>query len=351
MNREHPTLVNALADSSETVRDSGLDFIKGMLVVAMMAYHAGHFFILNASTKSLVLGTILSFVSGSWVFLSGLLVSSSYRIKFAVDPWSVSLRLWRRAAKLLILFLVLNVVIYWYDLVPHRSASLSLETMGHILWHGGGDLSSFEVLVGIGYMLLLAPALLWFRTWGPLVVGTLVGACVLAAMNGGRLAPNGWLVVCGLGGTLCGYLFTSVWLHNLRETAAGQIGSLTVALLGTATYYTLSILCGYTRADIHVYLFGVTSIFFTLYFGHAWSGSGGLFDPALQRLGRYSLVSYIGQMGLLWSLYFWGRPYLPASYWFILTIAVGIMVISVYGMHYIFSRSKALKNIYTAIFA
>jgi hypothetical protein len=337
-------------DSSEVSRDSGLDFVKGVLVIAMIAYHAANFFILDATSKSLVVEIILDFVSGSWVFLSGLLVSSSYRKKFTGDPWVVSLRLWGRAAKVLTLFLVLNAVIYWYDLVPHPSAVLSLETIGKILWHGGGDLSSFEVLVGIGYMLLLAPVLLWARTWGPLVVGTLVSACVLAVMNGGRLPPNAWLVVCGLGGTLCGYLFTSGWLHTIRETVGGQTGSFTVALLGTAAYYALDLFFGYTRADIHVYLFGITSIFFVLYFCYTWVEPNGVLDHILRRLGRYSLICYIGQMGLLWGLYSWGRPYLPASYWFIVTIAAAIMVVCVNAIDYIFSRSKPLKGLYNAIF-
>ncbi len=349
--REFPASVKfSLTRASQIARDAGLDFTKGMLVVLMMAYHAGVFFILDPSSKSFVLDIVLDFVSGSWVFLSGLLVSASYRIKFAADPSSITMRLWGRATKILALFFALNAVIYWYHLIPHPSRTLSPQVIGNILWYGGGDLASFEVLVGISYTLFLSPVVLGLRKWGPVFVGAFVGSCVLVVMSGGRLSPNGWLVVCGLGGMLCGYLFSSTWLRTMCETAGGQTGGLICAILATAVYYALQVALGYTRADIHVYLFGVTSIFFAMYFSYSWVVPNSTIDHILRMLGQYSLVCYIGQMGLLWGLYAWGRFYLPNSYWLMLTIAVSIMVVSVNSLHYILNRNKPLRGAYTAIF-
>lgn len=351
MGREFPASVKfSLTHSSHLARDAGLDFIKGVLVILMMAYHAAVFFIRDPLSKSFMLDIALDFVSGSWVFLSGLLVSSSYRMKFSADPSSITLRLWIRATKILAVFFALNAVIYWYHLIPHPSKTLSPQVIGDILWYGGGDLASFEVLVGISYTLFLSPVVLGLRKWGPVFVAVIVGACVLVVMSGGRLSANGWFVMCGLGGMLCGYLFSNAWLRTMCQTAGGQTGGLICAILATVVYYTLEIAFGYTRADVYVYLLGVTSIFFAMYFSYSWVVPNSTVDYILRLLGQYSLVCYIGQMGLLWGLYSWGRFYLPDSYWFMLTIAVCIMVVSVNSLHYILNRNKPLRSVYTAIF-
>ncbi len=331
-------------------RDPALDFIKGVLVVAMTAYHAGTLFIVDAAAKSFVVGIVLDFVSGSWVFLSGLLVSSWYRGRFSVDPKAVTLRLWRRAVKLLALFFILNAVIYHYHLIPHPTDSLDITTVRKILWHGDAELSSFEVLVGIGYTLALAPVVLWLGTWGPMFITALVGMGVLAQMSGNGLSLNSWLVIYGLGGMLGGFLLTSSWLGKIRATSGGRAGSLAIALLGTAVYYTLEISYGYRRADIHVYLLGIVCIFFTFYFSYVWLWPNSIFDRVLRLFGRYSLLCYVGQMGLFWILFSWGRLYLPVSYWLMLLITMSVLLVGIKTLDSLLRQSKPIKAMYSVIF-
>lgn len=348
---KHSRSVKTLSvDSPQISRDLALDFIKGVLVVAMLAYHAGNLFILDPGTKSFVLGIVLDFVSGSWLFLCGLLISSSSRRKFAIDPMAVTFRFWIRATKILVLFFLLNAVIYRYSLIPRPTASLDLEIIGRILWYGGGELSSFEVLIGIAYLLLFAPLLLWLRSFGPVLIGFILAAGVISVLGGNRLSPNCWLVYCGLGGVLCGYLLNGSWLHKICETTQCRSIGVALALLGTAAYYTLIASYGYTRTDIHVYLLGIACIFFTLYLSHVWLWPNNILDRTLQLVGRYSLLSYIGQMALLWGLLSLGKPYLPASYWLILPIAACIMVVSIKMLDFLLHRSKPLRATYSAIF-
>src|SRR5262245_25100407 len=97
-------MVDATARSSATHRISAVDFAKGILVVAMVVYHA-----LNYLGYETLPHDYLAFVPMSFTMIAGFLIMQVHA-DLRKSPLSVSaVRLASRASKLLVIFTMLNV--------------------------------------------------------------------------------------------------------------------------------------------------------------------------------------------------------------------------------------------------
>src|SRR5215212_9205486 len=70
-------------------RDLGLDFVKGVLVIVMVAYHVLDYFVVGAD----LLYRYLHFVSGAFIFTTGYVVAGFYKDKYVKDKARTSKRL------------------------------------------------------------------------------------------------------------------------------------------------------------------------------------------------------------------------------------------------------------------
>src|SRR5580704_11951643 len=84
-------------------RISALDFTKGMLVLIMVLYHWINYFYPHDNRY-------LRFLTPSFIFITGFLVSNIYLSKYGASDTRLSRRLAERALKILGVFVVLNVV-------------------------------------------------------------------------------------------------------------------------------------------------------------------------------------------------------------------------------------------------
>src|SRR5580658_8281828 len=92
------------ASSPKTQRISALDFTKGALVLIMVLYHWVNYFI----GPQWGYYRYLRFLTPSFIFITGFLISSAYLSKYAPADPRLSKRLFTRGIKLLIIFLALN---------------------------------------------------------------------------------------------------------------------------------------------------------------------------------------------------------------------------------------------------
>lgn len=293
-------------------RDAGIDFVKGVLVLLMIAFHAGSLFISDKETELLLNATLLDFVSGAWVYISGFLIILRYGGRWQTDKVDIRRRLWVRGAKLLAVFIVLNIIILTLGLPSKRAASYSLSTIAEIILYGGGDLVSFEVLLGIGYTILLGPVFFLLGPTGPLVVIVFVIAETLADGMNLIAPPNLWMITCGFSGMAVGYWCRNGFLAKLSTRSSLRQACLVYAMTGTALYYFLAAHYSFSRGTIVLYLAGVTSILALLYILYHWILSDTHFEWGVRLLGSYSLPCYIWQMGILWLLWYlvtyWSLP-------------------------------------------
>ena len=92
------------ADSPKAQRISALDFTKGALVLIMVLYHWINYFI----GLQWPYYRYLRFLTPSFIFVTGFMISNVYLSKYdAADP-RLSKRLFTRGLKLMAVFLALN---------------------------------------------------------------------------------------------------------------------------------------------------------------------------------------------------------------------------------------------------
>ena len=179
-------------------RNKNLDFVKGWLVVGMVAYHVASYGNHTGRGDYQLITSSLNFISGSWIYISGAIIATYYCEKCIRNWKSAALRLLTRGIKLLAIFIGLNIIFIelgWSSLGP----DYSLSTIYVVLVPGTGK-ASFEILIGISYLLLISPVLLLYTHMGIFLALATVFSELFIYYQWDDVALNHWLIACGAGG-------------------------------------------------------------------------------------------------------------------------------------------------------
>lgn len=334
-------LVDGISVDGRDGRIDALDITKGVLVVLMVVYHS-----LNYSTRYQLPFRYLSFLPPSFILITGFLLSHVYLTRRPLDA-RLARRLLGRGAKLLALFAVLNVIGQFVRSQSYHGSSLGLggliNAWEEVLLWGGSRFATFDVLLPIAYLLLLSPALLWLtrlhRLALPALTLAVLGTCA-GLERGGECPPNLTFISVGIVGMLIGLLPASALRH------AGRL--LPVSLVAYAAYFLISRTIG---LPFHQQLTGALFALMIIYGTAVLTSSNGWFSRRLITLGQYSLIGYIGQIGLL-QIYshIMGRPQpdsvdlaVMLGVALVFTIAVVELTASLHA------RSKFFRTFYRAV--
>src|ERR1700722_15136433 len=93
------------ANASKLQRITALDFTKGVLVLVMVLYHWVNYFI----GPQWEYYEYLRFLTPSFIFITGFMISNVYLSKYAAADPRLSKRLFSRGLKLMAIFLALNL--------------------------------------------------------------------------------------------------------------------------------------------------------------------------------------------------------------------------------------------------
>jgi peptidoglycan/LPS O-acetylase OafA/YrhL len=279
--------------SSPPSRLAFLDLAKGILVILMVVYHS-----LNYTNEYHLAFRYLSFLPPSFILITGFLIAIAYYPRYARGDSTVWLRLLTRGAKLLGLFIALNIVAQFVR-SPVYGQSMSMGVVPFFRnWHevfviGSGPAVAFEVLLPIAYLLLLSPFLLWLAhrhvALLPGLTLAVIAAAVLLDLRG-QANANVSLLSAGLIGIVAGRFLPNAELIGRP---------LIVALIGYAIYFPASLAKGY------VYLIQLSGACVALVLICSVShrlGETGRGAQFLVRQGQYSLLAYIVQIGALQML-------------------------------------------------
>jgi hypothetical protein len=206
-----PGVVPALPGRNET-----LDFIKGFLVVGMVVYHAINYFGYQFWDSLLY----IKFVSGGFIFISGYIVTALYRIKWATAPRQVTFRLVSRGLKLVLLFTIINLAINIVGMRNFNSIQFGLgqfvANAPDIYIFGRGRIAAFEILLPIGYLLMVSPLLLWLARHRLVALVLLLGlSAVTLRLTWGL--TNFTLLLIGGVGAIAGLLLSPDRLASARH--------------------------------------------------------------------------------------------------------------------------------------
>lgn len=327
-----------------------LDLTKGLLVGIMVVYHSLNY------TNTLHLGfRYFSFLPPSFVLITGFLIAIVYRPRFERGEPDLSWRLLSRSLRLLSLFVALNVIAQFVRSSSYGQRVGVAEFFRH--WNevflqggaqaGGARLAAFEVLVPIAYTIALAPPLLLLAArWRPFLPAFCIGFVALCVWIGYHDYPLVIVKFMGAGvvGILAGWairepdVLARVFWPSLAAMAA-------FAVFGTGHGYTYGVQL--TGSIVAVAFLCTLSMRLTRAWGAAW------LIRHLVRVGQYSLVAYVAQIGLLQVLVRpLGRP--DPDSWEALVMFGGTLIgmsVLVELTHWLRGRAAALDRVYRLIFA
>ncbi len=338
------------ASSPKAERISALDFTKGALVLIMVLYHWINYFI----GLQWAYYRYLRFLTPSFIFVTGFMISNVYLSKYDPTDPRLSKRLFTRGLKLLTIFLVLNLARTF--IVSAMGTGVVLENLQDArniftvfisgnLQAVGGKLISFSILVPISYLLMLSGALMlpyrFYRyTFHVVCVFLLLSIVVLGFIS--VQSPNLELITIGMLGALTGFMPIEAINDFVRQSY----------MLGLA-YLCYTIAITIWNVPFSLQMVGVPLNLMVIYLvGISGSDSGKIRSEVIL-LGKYSLFGYISQIAILQilaaSLHHinFGFAVLSASF----VAAFALTIISVEVVDRLRTRVASIDRLYKAVFA
>ena len=330
-------------------RIPALDYTKGTLVLIMVLYHWLNYFV---SPEGQIY-RYLRFLTPSFIFISGFLISHVYFATYGIGDSRVPKRLMWRGLKILAVFILLNAVRTFLipdsrsGLMPSRFWStqdlMAVYITGNVAV-GGSKVAIFPILVPIGYLLLLSAGLVTiYRRYKYTfhVISLLLLLCNFILGFIGVGYGNLELLTIGLLGVTFGHIpleaVSRIVTHRYALTAAylGYIAAITA----WKVVYPVQ-LAGVFLNLVLIYVLGVRNG------GH---GSG----RHIVLLGKYSLFGYIAQIAVLQALYRGLRPMSPGAARVAISCiaAFSLTIICVEVLDRARSRVVAVDRLYKAVFA
>jgi peptidoglycan/LPS O-acetylase OafA/YrhL len=332
-------------------RIPAFDFTKGALVLFMVLFHWLNYFYGPHGE----IYTYLRFLTPSFIFITGFLISHVHFAKYGIGSSKLSKRLLLRGLKLLILFIALNLIVgllvpgsYLRTVFSQRSPLAILSAIfisGNTLGNGVGKVASFAILVPIGYLLILAALLIvasrFFKYTFHAVCGLLLLCMVLLDLYGIQ-SVNLELVTIGLLGVALGYV---------SETQIQTLVSFPWVLAAAYCAYLVAI----TIWDVSLYLQMVGACLTTtlIYIVGAKGGEPRRLRGHIELLGKYSLFAYVAQIAILQLLSASVR-HINLGYFMLgasFVAGFALTMISVEAVDRARAISKTFDGVYRAVFA
>jgi fucose 4-O-acetylase-like acetyltransferase len=332
-----------------SLRDEAFDFVKGVLVCLMVVYH-----VMNVvTTAEPDAYRYLRFVSGSFIFLSGVAISHYLSASFLADPARGTSKLITRGAKLILLFTLLNLAIRLTGVGNAAKSQLGvadfLSQADTIYLVGNSNAASFVILLPIGYLLMVAP--LFLRFAGPTrrtaTVGILLVTMALAAALGNptRSIVAEFMIV-GLLGLCLGAL---PWVATSVATSPRRGGLFSVVALAASLALT-----AHLDFNLALYAVGVALVIKFLYDSATHVRFDRAMSDAIVVLGRYSLFAYILQIGVIQLIFRatglrrWSVGAEAAAF---MACTVGLLVATCLLLDWLRRRSLVVDRAYRLVFA
>jgi hypothetical protein len=289
--------IRVVARPAKSQRIPALDFTKGALVLLMVLYHWINYFIGQEVTYYY---KYLRFLTPSFIFIAGFMISNVYLSKYAAADPRLSKRLFTRGFKLFAIFLALNLarvlVVPFLGTDSGAQTLLDPKNLFTVFVSGnfpasGSKLVSFSILVPISYLLMLSGALMipyrCYRYTFHVVCALLLLGILILGMTGVR-SYDLEFVTMGMLGVLVG--FAPI------ESVNSLVRHPYILALAYAGYVT-----AITLWDVYFPLLAVgtaLSLMVIYWIGTKGSESGKITGETIL-LGKYSLLGYISQIAIL----------------------------------------------------
>jgi hypothetical protein len=242
----------------------------------------------------------LRFLTPSFIFITGFMISNVYLSKYAAANPRLSKRLFTRGIKLLAIFLALNVgralvvSVLATDVVvpnPVNLRNIFIVFVSGNLPVAGGKLVSFSILVPISYVLMFSAALMlpyrFYRYTFHFLCALLLFSILILGLAGAR-SYNLEFITIGMLGVLAGFTPIGVIDNLVRHPY-----TLAFAYL----FYTIAITIW--NVPFPLLVIGVCLSLTVIYLVGVSGSESGTIGTQFVLLGKYSLFGYISQIAIL----------------------------------------------------
>jgi peptidoglycan/LPS O-acetylase OafA/YrhL len=273
------------------------DFTKGVLVLFMVLYHWLNYFIGPEGGYY----NYLHFLTPSFIFITGFLISHVHFRKYGTGSTRLSGRLLIRGAKILAVFVSMNllIAIFLPDSAVRQAFSKGLLSAdlyrtfvsGDVLIDGVGKAASFTILVPIGYLLISSAGLLFLCKFSRYAFHFACGLLLLCVIFREMRGFRGWnleLLMIGLLGVALGYATSA-------QVAA--FVSHRLALCGAYGVYLVAITIWGVPLALRIAAVILTTAL--IYMVGDKKGQPGLMRSHIILIGKYSLFGYLSQIVIL----------------------------------------------------
>jgi peptidoglycan/LPS O-acetylase OafA/YrhL len=322
-------------------RIPALDFTKGALVLIMVLYHWLNYFVRPDGS----IYKYLRFLTPSFIFITGFLISQVYLAKYQTSDRHVPGRLLVRGFKLLGIVLCLNMALNAAHLkgFESRVGDWSPSDMA-VAYLTGIAPVAFSVLVPIAYVLILSAGLLIvsrrYRSIYHVACAVFVACALVLELKG---IKSGYLQIFSMGmlGISVGYV------------PIDRINGLVKRPVAIFSAY-LAYLSAITLWD-DVYPLQVVGVCMSLAIIY-WIGLEGAEASRIRKvvilLGHYSLFAYITQIVILQVLRRSLTPFGSGISLSSAALLAGVVstILSVEALDHTRIRMAGLNKVYTAVF-
>lgn len=339
---------SAPASLPKNQRLPALDFTKGALVLIMVLYHWVNYFI----GPQWPYYKYLRFLTPSFIFITGFMISHVYLSKYAASDPRLSKRLFTRGLKLIAIFLVLNVarnlvvpLLGTGDAIQNLPSLSNIQTIfvSGNLPAVGSKLVSFPILVPIGYVLMLSAVLMHpYKTHKYIfhLTCAVLLSFILMLWCAGSYSYNLEFIAIGMLGVLTGLVpfgMVSKFGRHPYALAASYLGYLISITLWNVPFPLLIV--------------GVVLSLIVIY--SLCGNKQGAVKNEVILLGKYSLLGYISQVAILqvlraaFSRIDLGFSVVPISF----LAAFVLTIVSVEVVDRARTRAVTVDRLYKAVFA
>lgn len=287
----------ASASVPKAQRIPALDFTKGALVLIMVLYHWINYFI----GPQWAYYEYLRFLTPSFIFISGFIISHVYLSKYHASDPRLSKRLLIRGVKLLGVFLFLNLARIFVGPLLGSGAAMqnlpSLKDLFTIFVSGnysnvGSKLVSFSILVPISYLLMLSGVLvLLYRvyryTFHLACVFLLSSIAIMGLVWGARSYCLEFITI-GMLGVQTGFFPITSVNRVIRHPYLLALAYLCYVI--AITIWNVAFL---------LLIVGVLLSLSVIYLAGDSGGDSSALNREVILLGKYSLFGYISQIAIL----------------------------------------------------
>ena len=343
-------LSSAKPKPADLSRDTAIDFTKGALVLFMVLYHWLNYFVGSQGRYY----DYLRFLTPSFIFITGFMISRIQLRRYENSGGRLPKRLFVRGLKLLVLFLVLNALVYAALSRVHVPYSVWEKSLRTFSWGAfvagtsrapdGQKSAVFNILVPIAYLLIVSAAVVLtkrVRYAFYVTLSVLIAAVIL--MRFSHLEN----------------MFLDLLMIGVLGVVVGFAGREQISSLVSHPYLLITLYCLFLVA---ITIWGVplpleiASVILTtalLYTAGSSLAPAGTARQRMILLGKYSLLGYIGQIAILQGLrrISWLSQHGVGASLGALLLGALLTIAIVEAVDIATQRSKIANDLYRLVFA